>query len=115
MFAQRAHYQIVVEAIERFKKMASAAAASGEALDLFKVVDGCTTDVMQSIIIGERMPPEVAHELANMVWHLENQVGKLFRYHTLLPSFRRTMRILNDYLYRTIAQRKKVRLPAWLK
>lgn len=99
---------IVIESVNRFKKMAAEAADSGREFDLFKAIDGCTTDVMQWIVLGEQMPPLVAEELGNMVWHLENQVMKLWRYHTLLPSFRRTMRNLDKFLYGIIERRRKV-------
>ena len=43
-----------------------------------------------------------------MVWHLENQCMKLYRYHWLLPSFRRTMRNLDKFLYGIMDRRRKV-------
>jgi len=103
---KRAHFPAVIPAIQRFIAKLKEKEQAGEDILLYRAIDDCTTEVMETLVLGMRMPVHIRKALTAMFEELENQVLRFIRWHRFLPSFRRTMRTLDTWLYEQIKERR---------
>eukprot|EP00698_Gefionella_okellyi_P015666 TRINITY_DN4434_c0_g1_i1.p1 TRINITY_DN4434_c0_g1~~TRINITY_DN4434_c0_g1_i1.p1 ORF type:complete len:458 (-),score=108.78 TRINITY_DN4434_c0_g1_i1:58-1431(-) len=103
---KKAHFDAIVPAVHKFIAHCQEKERASEDVDLYTAMDACTTEVMEAIVLGVPMPVHVHKALIAMFAELERQVMRLFRWHSYLPSFRRTMKTLDTWLYATIAERR---------